>query len=269
MFVIENEVTVIEVLSLPILFGSIIAIINSNKVNDKIENIGNWIKRKQSGTSQKTNWISQYLFTPIIWSVAMILDWTNHFTHHGVRNGVRVASTIYLLAIWGFIIYLAFIAITILIIVSVVFYVVFKVSITLFDDTGQGIDKRRTAFPHINRFRQDDITKYAGVEGKKIFSGNNWYNEELKGRVDDNGNIYKGTNWFNEEKIRRIDKDGNILEGTNYFNEHIIGRIDKDGILYKGTNWFNQKKIGRIDKEGDIHRGTNWFNEKKTGRSGD
>lgn len=117
--------------------------------------------------------------------------------------------------------------------------------------------------------RDDDAIAQPGIRGQKIYSGTSWFNEELNGRVDEEGNLYKGTNWFTEEKIGRIDDEGNIYRGTNWATEVKVGRIDKDGTLYKGSNWFTEDKTGRIAEDGTILKGTNWFNEEKSGRIGD
>ena len=101
------------------------------------------------------------------------------------------------------------------------------------------------------------------VKGREIYAGTNWLNEELKGRIDKEGNIYRGTNWLNEEKIGRVDNDGNIFRGTHWLNEKVVGRIDDKGNIHKGTNWLNEEKVGRIDKKGTVYEGTNWLNEKK------
>ncbi len=39
-----------------------------------------------------------------------------------------------------------------------------------------------------------------------MYSGTNWFSEELKGRVDEEGTIHEGTNWFNEQKRGRTGK---------------------------------------------------------------
>jgi hypothetical protein len=103
------------------------------------------------------------------------------------------------------------------------------------------------------------------VKGREIYSGTNWLNEELKGRIDKEGNIYRGTNWLNEEQIGRVDNDGNIFRGTHWLNEKVVGRIDEKGIIHKGTNWLNEERMGRIDSKGKVHEGTNWLNEKPNG----
>ena len=253
----------------PLLMGAIIAAFNTNRANDVAEKAEAWLRRKQINTSTKDTWFYRYIINPLLWTVTKFSDWTDSFTHRGVKNGVRVTAVLYLVAFWCFLIYSLFMIAIMLVIAAVIIYVIFKVLINSNDDFRRGYEKGRGIFNLRNQNRKVDATDYAGLKGKKIYSGTNWFNEELKGRVDDEGNIYSGTNWFNEEKIGRIDDDGNILEGKNFLNEKKIGRIDEDGNLHKGTNWFNEEKKGRIDEDGSIHKGTNWFNEEKKGRAGD
>ena len=252
----------------PLVVGGIIAAINSDSSNNATEKAEAWTRRTQSKVSLKNGWFNRYIVNPILWIIVKFCDWTDSFTHRGLKNGARVAATLYLIAAWCFILYSAFMIAVIIAIVGVILYVVFKVLINSNDDVRRGYEKGRNIFQSSNQ-NVGNISKYAGVRGQKIYSGDNWFNEEMKGRIDENGNIYSGTNWLNEEKIGRIDEDGNIYKGTNYFNEEKTGRIDKDGNIHEGTNWFNEEKIGRIDKDGNIHKGTNWFNEEKTGRTGD
>ena len=263
-----QETLNIILLLTPLVIGGIIAAMNSDSVNTTTENAEAWTRKTQSKTSLKDGWFSRYIANPILWIIVKFSDWTDGFTHRGLKNGTRISATLYLIAAWCFILYAAFMIAVVLVIAGVVLYIVFKVLINSNEDVKRGYEKGQSVFNSNSQRRQEDVTDYTGLKGKKIYSGTNWFNEELKGRVDDDGNIYKGTNWFNEEKIGRIDEDGNILEGTNFFNETKVGRIDEDGNLHKGTNWFNEEKTGRIDEDGNIHKGTNWFNEEKKGRTG-
>jgi hypothetical protein len=264
----KQETLNVILLLTPLVVGGVIAAMNTDMVNNVTEKAETWTRKTQTKTSLKRGWFSRYIANPILWIIVKFSDWTDGFTHRGLKNGTRVAATLYLIAAWCFILYSAFVIAVILVIVVVFYYIVFKVLINSNEDVKRGYDKGQSVFKSNNQSRQEDVSDYAGLKGKKIYTGTNWFNEELKGRVDDKGNIYKGTNWFNEEKIGRIDEDGNILEGTNCFNEEKVGRIDEDGYLHKGTNWFNEVKTGRIDEDGNIHKGTNWLNEEKTGRSG-
>lgn len=252
----------------PLIIGGIIAVMNSAGVNDSTENVESWTRKMQTKISQKTGWFYNLIINPMLWSIVKFCDWTDSFEHRGIKNGVRVAATLYLIALWCLLLYLAFMVVVIVLIVGVVLYVIFKVLLSSNDNANQGYKSGNSAFQR-SRSNQNDVTDNIGMRGQKIYSGTNWFNEELQGRVDEDGNIYKGTNWFSEEKIGRIDKDGTIYQGTGFFNEEKVGRIDEDGNLHKGTNWFNEEKTGRIDEDGNIHKGTNWFNEEKTGRTGE
>lgn len=252
----------------PLIIGGIIAAINSTGVNDSTENAESWARKMHAKVSQKTGWFYNLIINPVLWSIVKFCDWTDSFEHRGIKNGVRVAATLYLIAFWCLLLYLAFMVVVVVVIVGVILYVIFKVLLGSNEDVKQGYDKGRSVFKG-SRSNQEDVTANVGLRGQKIYSGTNWFNEELQGRVDEDGNIYKGTNWFSEEKIGRIDKDGTIYQGTGFFNEEKVGRIDEDGNLHKGTNWFNEEKTGRIDEDSNIHKGTNWFNEEKTGRTGE
>jgi len=249
----------------PIAVGAIIAGMNTNEINETTEKIESWIRERQQKASSSPSWFSKYLFNPILWLIVKFSDWTDDFTHRGLKNGVRIAATLYLVAAWLYILFALLTLALFLLIGGVIIYVIFKIILSSNENVKRGYDTAQSMF---NQNRKPDVTEYTGLKGKNLYSGTNWFNEELKGRVDENGNIYKGTNWFNEDKIGRIDEDGNIFSGTNYFNEEKVGRIDEEGYIHKGTNWFNEEKTGRIDEDGNIHKGTNWFNEEKTGRTG-
>ncbi len=100
------------------------------------------------------------------------------------------------------------------------------IAIWIYDKlTSDSSTQPSTAKPNrVLRNRDENVIDYAGLKGKKIYSG---------------------TNWFNEEKIGRIDEYGNIIKGTSFFNEEKAGRIDENGNIYKGTNWLNEEKQGR------------------------
>jgi uncharacterized membrane protein len=258
----------------PMVIGGIIAAINNSRVNTSTEMAEDWVRRTQKYFSVKKNWFARYLFYPLFWAVVFFFNWSDSLTHQGIKNGIRVAATLYILAAWCFLIYLiVFVAFTIvaIVIVLVVIYFILTTILSSSDNTSgfrQGFEKGKTLAGFSGKKNENSVIDNVGLKGKNVYSGTNWFNEELAGRVDKEGNIYKGTNWFSEEKIGRIDSDGNIYSGSNFFNEESVGRIDKEGNLYKGSNWFIEEKTGRIDKDGNIIKGSNWFNEEKTGRAG-
>ena len=81
------------------------------------------------------------------------------------------------------------------------------------------------------------------------YKGTNMFNEEMTGRVDEDGNVYRGSNIFTEEKTGRVDADGNVFKGSNVFTEEKVGRVDSEGNAFKGTNVFTEEKVGRIERK--------------------
>jgi Na+-transporting methylmalonyl-CoA/oxaloacetate decarboxylase gamma subunit len=246
----------------PLLLGGLIAAINANQVNDATESAEAKVRGWQSRTSVQTGFFSKYVLNPPLWLIVKFCDWTDGFAHRGAKNGTRVAATMYLVGLWLLILYAAVIVVITLVILIVVIYIVAKIL------SSSGTSEVTYSRPQEGRTEDEKVLEHVGIRGKKVYAGTNWFNEELKGRVDDEGNLYRGTSWFNEEKIGRIDDEGNIYKGTIRMKEEKVGRVDRDGTLYKGSNWFTEEKTGRIDEDGTVHKGTNWFNEEKQGRIG-
>lgn len=260
-----TTLTILLLLS-PVLIGAIIAALNSDPANDATEKAEAWIRTRQKLVSAKTGWFSRYIANPVLSIIVQFSDWTDSLSHRGLKNGIRVASTLYLLAACGVLLYgiIMFIVMIIAVLLALIFggailYFVFKVIGNSNSDVDMSPDKRKTV----------DATKMVGFRGQGLYSGSNWLDEDLKGRVDKDGNIYSGTNWLMEKRIGRISKDGTIYQGSSFLDEKIVGRVGKDGAIHKGSDWYSEKTVGRIDKDGDIYEGTNWFDEKMTGRSGE
>jgi hypothetical protein len=254
----------IALLLLPLIFGALIAALNKDGINNFTEKIESHIRKLQTKIAPKQGRISRFVIKPLLWIIVKLCDWTDSFAHRGLKNGVRVTVTLYILTIWLFLLYTAFIVVAVIIIAMVVIYILLKFI--------PGGDSESTYVPTPRSFRKqepvkDDIIANVGQKGMKIYAGTNWFNEEMKGRIDDDGNIYKGTSWLSEAKIGRIDDNGNIYSGNNFFNEQKVGRIEKDGTVQKGSNWFTEEKVGRIDEDGNIFKGTSSLNEEKQGRT--
>lgn len=259
--------------SLPAFCGGIVAIINSARVNDITERVETWLRRRKDGVSVRKGFFSKWIVHPPLQIIVKLCDWTDALAHRGLKNGIRVAATLYVLGFWVLLVLYAFMFVLALICAVIAVLIALwtlgemygdkrKPSLTTFKSPSFRSEGRETTS------NEDDLLAAAGGRGQNIYSGTNWMNEELKGRVDEKGNIYSGTNWLNEDKIGRIDKDGNIFRGTGWLNEEHVGRIDSEGSIHKGTNWLNEEKVGRVDEKGNVYQGSNWLNEKKTGRTG-
>jgi hypothetical protein len=261
----QQDISLILILLLPLVIGAVIAALNKDGLNSATEKIEAWIKKKKEVFSAKDGKISRFVIRPFLSIIIKFCDWTDSFAHRGLKNGVRVAATLYLAIIWSLLLYVALIVILGLIVFGVVIYVLFKFIFPSDDNEVTYVD--RTQSYQRESERNSEFVTGVGIPGKKIYAGTKWFNEELKGRVDDQGNIYKGTSWLNEERMGRIDEDGNIYKGTGSMNEEKVGRIDSNGNIQKGANWFNEEKVGRIDDDGNIFKGTNVLNEEKVGKT--
>ncbi|HSH52018.1 MAG TPA: hypothetical protein VK982_09890 [Bacteroidales bacterium] len=248
------------ILFLPVIIGIIIALFNNPEVDNKVDKFQDWLSYRRQRITPASGKLNRYITRPFLWLALKIKEWTNNILNPGVKSGLRVTLYIYLGGLFLYLFVTFAILIAIFIVIGIGFWIYGKLS-------SDGNSSTRISYGKGYYNSDEDVIDYVGVKGQNIFSGTNWLNEELKGRVDEDGNIYKGTNWLNEEKIGRIDKDGNIFKGTSFLSEEKVGRIDKDGNILKGNNWFTEEKSGRVDKDGNVYKGTSWFNEEKQGRS--
>ncbi len=266
------DTIVVLVLCIPALCGGIVALVNSDGVNSISEKIEAWIRRRHGILSVKKDFSTKWIVRPPAGMIVKMCDWTDSLAHRGAKNGIRIATAIYVIGFWLLLTVYAFMM-ALAVIFAVVFAVImviitFRVMGEMLDGKGRrsGGGGSGTGNPLQGVGR--GLLGAVGKKGQKVYNGTNWLNEELKGRVDEKGNVYSGTNWLNEEKIGKIDENGNILRGTSWLNEELVGRVDEKGNIHKGTNWLNEEKVGRIDEKGNVFEGTNWLNERKIGRSG-
>lgn len=267
----NQNVFLILFLSFPAICGGVIALINSPKVNDTSEKLEALTRRRQGVVAVKKGFFSKWIVNPPLRIIVKLCDWTDSLAHCGVKNGIRAAAALYVLGFWLLLIPSAFVSAFVVVIQLIFVVIIVLVALwTIGEMLGVKIPPRLPPFRSRSRQTtsdEDEVLAAAGGRGQKLYSGTNWLNEELRGRVDDKGNIYSGTNWLTEERIGRIDKDGNIYRGTGWLNEELVGRADDDGNIHKGTNWLNEEKVGRVDEKGNVYQGTNWLNEKKIGRT--
>ena len=250
------------VLLLPLAAAALIALSKWGTAVSVSNAIADWIGTRRERAGEKTGFFAELFLRPVLWCFYKLVVVTAAIESPFIKAGVRIATWTYLVGLILFLIYWVTVIVIAIAILVVVFWILGAI-------LGQGGSSSQVSSAPSYVERDDDAIAQPGIRGQKIYSGTSWFNEELNGRVDEEGNLYKGTNWFTEEKIGRIDDEGNIYGGTSWTNEVKVGRIDKDGTLYKGSNWFTEDKTGRIAEDGTILKGTNWFNEEKSGRIGD
>jgi hypothetical protein len=267
------DILTLLVLLSPILVGGITGFAKSEALAGYADRAAVWFASKDSALVQSQTFWGKYILRWVLWPFKKLGDLTASIGNRYWKSAARLFGygcyTLSLLFVAAVLTYLAIMIAVTIFVAAVIFKVLASGSGSDSPETTTGRPSASYRTDGHDIDRDDEAMASAGVRGQKIYSGTNWFNEELKGRVDEEGNLYKGTNWFTEEKIGRIDDEGNIYSGTSWASEVKVGRIDKDGTLYKGSNWFTEDKTGRIAEDGTIHKGTNWFNEEKRGRTGD
>jgi hypothetical protein len=223
---------------LPLLIGGIIAAINSDSVNETTEKAESWTRRTQTNVSARNSWFYQYITNPVLWTIVKFCDWTDSFTHRGLKNGVRVAATLYLIAAWCFLIYAAFMIAVFLIIGAVIIYIVFKVLVNSDEDVKQGYEKGRSVFNLKNQNVQADADDHAGQT--LIYSGGS-FSGEMVGYIEYD-KVYQG-GVFSGTLVGYI--KGDDIYGGGDFTGTKIGYL-KGKDVYKGGD-FTGEMIGYID----------------------
>jgi uncharacterized membrane protein len=250
----KREAINIILLAAPIAIGGIIAALNSDSINNTTENAEAWARKTQSNISLKRGWFSRYIINPILWIIVKFCDWTDGFTHRGLKNGVRVAATLYLVAAWLFILYSVFMIAVILAVVVIVLYIISKVLINSDNDIKQGYEKGKSVFNSNYQNRQDDANDYDGeteiyrggsfsgtmvgyVKKDKVYQGG-VFSGTLVGYIKGN-DIYRGGD-FTGTKVGYL-KDNDVYRGGD-FTGTMIGYIDGEEIYSGGT--FTGAKVG-------------------------
>jgi hypothetical protein len=86
---------------LSLIIGGIIAAINSNRVNDATEKVEAWIGGYRQIFPPKVIGYTAIFLIPLLWVIVKFSEWTDSFTHNGLKSGVRVAVSLYLITAWG------------------------------------------------------------------------------------------------------------------------------------------------------------------------
>ena len=235
----------------PLVIGGIIAGINTESVNNTTEKAEAWARKTHSKVTLKKGWFSRYIIQPILWLLVKFSDWTDGFVHRGLKNGTRVAATLYLIAAWCFIIYVAFMIALILAVSALIIYIIFKILINSNDDVKQGYDKGRRIVGSVGpgkRINQDTgIIQEEGMFGYK----------DTDQRIDpETGKIQKeGLFGWNDTETRINQETGNIQkEGLFGYNDTET-RINPDtGIIQKNGMLGWQDTDERINTETGKHQ---------------
>jgi len=244
-------------LVIPALVGGIVAAINSDGFNNATERVEAWTRMRQRGTSASKGWFLGYVVNPVLWMIIKFCDWTDDFTHRGLKNGARIAAALYLIAAWMFLLYVAVMVVVAIVLAAVVIYIVFKFLVGMGDSSGRSYESDQSSSP-------SNIVQ--GLRGSKSYAKTGIFSEEETGHTDEDGRVFKKTGIFSEEEVGRVDEEGKVFKKTGIFSEEETGRTDEDGRVFKKTGIFSEEEVGHIDEEGKVFKKTGIFSEEETGR---
>ena len=249
----QETINTIILLS-PIAIGGIIAALNADNVNNITENAEAWTRKTQIKVSSKNGLFSNYIANPILWIIVKFSDWTDSFEHQGIKNGARIAATLYLIAAWLYILFFAFMLLVVLAIGALVLYIVFKVLANSDSDVKQGYEKGSRIIGAVGGGKR--LNPETGVVQENGMFGWNDTNQRIN---PETGNIQ--TNGFlgwNDSDIRIDQESGNIQKdgffGYNDTDTRVnteTGIIQKNGMLgWVDTDERIDPKTGNHQKKG-------------------
>lgn len=249
----NQELTLAILAAFPLLIGGIIAAVNFEAINNGTEKAEAWIRRMYNKVSAKKGWFASLILFPILWVLVKFSDWTDSFTHRGLKNGTRVTTTLYFIAAWCFLLYLAFIVVVVVLIAIAVIYLLFKILTGASSSSDSGSGRDRIIAPTSSGQRVNPET---GVVEEKGFFG--W--SSTNKRVDpETGKMQeKGIIGWDDTKTKIDQNTGNIQEKGIFGYNNTDTRVDpKTGVIQnKGVFGWNDTderinpETGRHQKKG-------------------
>lgn len=95
----NEHTTRLLIYSVPLIFGTLIAVLSSNVLNSFIEAIEAKIRRWQINNQYSSGVIPKWVIRPILYVLVAFHNWTDHFKHRGLKNGLRITISSYFIAI--------------------------------------------------------------------------------------------------------------------------------------------------------------------------
>lgn len=124
----SQEITFLAIALSPLIIGVVIAALNKDEINNFTESIEAGIRKRQDSASQSTGWLYRIVVNPFFLVLVKFSDFTDSFTHRGLKNGTRVAATLYFIAGWGYLMSIAFAVVATFLIGGLIIYYVHQYS---------------------------------------------------------------------------------------------------------------------------------------------
>jgi len=211
-------------LSIPFLIGSIIAVINHQKFNQRIDKMGDWFSLTKRKNAQRTHWFSRYFKRPMLWTFTTHFKWTANIRHDGLKSGIRLSIMLYLLACWITILLgLIFFAIQ-LVLIAIVLYLIYLFLVY------QGVFGSDEKAHYVENFEMTDPneridSKTGKIQIKDSFG---WTNTHVSINQE-TGEIHNEGLFGKKESTRRINPKTGIIEEKGLFGwQETDFRINKN-----------------------------------------
>jgi hypothetical protein len=81
-----QEMKYIMILISPLVLGGLIAAFNMKSINKGTESIETRLRRKQANAIIKRGWFYRFMINPVLWIIIKFCDWTDSFSHGGLKN---------------------------------------------------------------------------------------------------------------------------------------------------------------------------------------
>lgn len=250
----SQETTNVLLLLVPVFIGGIIAAINANQMNVAAESAETRLRGWQQHASARTGWFWRYVLNPLLWSIVKFCDWTDGFVHRGLKNGARVAATLYLVGLWLLLLYAAVTVVIAVVIFVIVLYVAAKVLSSSGGSTEEIYSRPRRVVGVSGKGQR--VHPETGVIQEEGFWG--WRDTERRvdpetGRFQEEGLIgWRDTDTRIDQNTGVIQKEGMFgFRDTETRINPESGIIQKQGLLgWRDTDERIDPETGKRQKQG-------------------
>lgn len=222
-------------LCIPFTLGLIITLVNADPVNNFTEKIESWIRRWQINNCYSDNFVSKWVLRPILWVLVQFHNWTDSLKHRGLKNGIRIAVSLYFVAI-------ALLLVTWIAIFVLMCVIAFYGSMLVISYMRQSENNSGSSF----NFGKSLFSSGGSSKKRRDFLGNDYVEY-----YDRNGNVVGKSELEKsfiggDEYMQYYDSRGNKV-GTSEIRENFIG-YDTHTQYYDE----NGNKIGESENRTDL-----------------
>lgn len=234
----------------PLIIGAIIAFLNSDKANGATEQAEARVRAwRNRALASHSNFVS-IVWAPLLKVIVKFFDWTDGFSHRGLKNGVRIAAVLYVIGIWLLLIYTAIvIAIAVLVIIGII-----KLLSAMAENAGESSEE---SDPESNQPRHR--VRATPPSDLKSRSGNSIRVNQDTGVVEEEG-VFGWKAVLNANGNReRVDPETGVRQEEGFFgwnnrlgNDGDQERVNLETGIHEKAGFFGWS--AKVDSHGDQER---------------